>query len=145
MKDFQDLFDGLHPRDYRTEPIFRTETDKNAVIQDLFPHYTSTNPAHRGNYGFLAFGKEVKGQTVEYHDRLCQWDREAAKRADDSLAANLPNGMDLYKYRRTAVYWEKWLSEYYGKPVTLHCIYSGLQAMNGYWWNAFGFTVGASK
>lgn len=128
-------------REAAIAPAFKTETDKSEYIPDLFPHYTSNNPAHRDAYGFLAFGEPVKGMSHEYLDRICQWDREASQRAYDEMVTRCPEGVQLYNFRRTAAYWEQWLSVYYGKPVTLHCIYSGLQAFNGYWWNSFGYTI----
>ena len=112
---------------------------KTKIIDDLFPHYTSKNKAHFSNAGNLAFGIEKPDMTVDYLDRLGEFDRGAYNRAYDVLEATRPEDVVAWRYSKTADYWERWLTEYYAKPVDLHCIFNGVQP-NGYAWVAFGYS-----
>ena len=107
---------------------FYHTSDKDAVL--AHSHYS--DPAYNGD-GAVIFGKEKKGISYEYADRLQQWEPE---KADSAWRKARTECGDKNTARRI----ESYLRHYYDDPkLNLVCIRTGTQPFNGYPWYAYGF------
>lgn len=107
-------------------------TSKTRPINDLDPHYT--NDAFRDR-DHLVWGSATEECSWDYSDRLWQWDYEAAKNAgqiaNDAIGSGCPRG--------SALYFEKWLSAYFGKPIELVGLITGVNRATGYSYKVYGY------
>lgn len=105
---------------------YQTTHDKQAVLHDN-PHYTD----HRFDQEQTIFGAEKSGLNYDYSDRFWQWDYDKAKRSAATASAS--------EAPHTAAWYERYLSEFFGKPVELCHIIAGVNKSNGYSYLVFGY------
>jgi len=98
-------------------------TSKDQVL--ACPHYSD----ERWRDAQLIYGTQGKTDEGAYSDRLWQWNYEAAERASAAT-----KGMS-----DSAARWEKWLSEYYQRPVVVRYILGGVNWSSGYNYYYVGF------
>lgn len=101
---------------------------KDVPLSNLHPHYTNEYYKHARS----VFGKETKGISYDYSDRLWEWDYEKSKAAFE-VANSSQHKKD------SANYFEVYLSEYFGKPVEILHILAGFNWANGYPYQVFGY------
>lgn len=113
----------MHPS-WNSYPYFYHTTDPDRTL--AYPHYSDRTFAASG--GACIYGDDkAQNDGGEYSDRLWQWEWDKAQAATDQCnAEGIPSN--------TARRWERWLSLYYGRPVTLTAIIAGARADNGYPW-----------
>ena len=83
-----------------------------------YPHYSS----ERFSYGKgeqLIFSDGGNGEWTNYSDRFSLWDKEACRRAKESVK-ELPDSQKQV----TGFYWQMWLEGYHDSPVMLHKIWA---------------------
>ena len=114
-------------------PVFRAEQGRDITLK-LSPHYLHDMPTFRSDQ--VVFGKEEDGLNWEYSDRLWGWDWDKAKAA-------WQKSIDECHTKGSADQVESFLSLYFGKPVDLVCVISGVNRGNGYPYNVYGFKYGA--
>ena len=102
------------------------KTNKNDIIHDC-PHYTEDLYKHPQ----IVFGEEVPGMHVEYSDRITEWDYKKSHAAMEVANKKVKT--------HTAEWYEAWLSEFFGYPVDVKCIWAGFNVYNGYPYQAIGF------
>jgi len=92
------------------------------------PHYTDK----RFNQAQTVFGAEEDNLHYDYSDRLVQWDSKKSAAAVD--AANESGAV-----KRSAEWYEKYLTAYCEKPVELKHVLAGVNWGNGYPYTVFGY------
>ena len=120
--------------DFMTEranykPVFHAVQDRDVPLK-LSPHYRHDMPMFEQEQ--VVFGKREDGLYWEYSDRLWEWDR---KKAEDSW--KIASEAGHVKGSANAI--QAYLSAYFGKPVDLVCVISGVNRGNGYPYNVYGF------
>ena len=113
--------------DFFRDWVYPATFDKNKVLETS-PHYTD----HRFKKPQTVFGQEEDGIGYDYSDQLWEWDynkaEESAKIANESGA--LP---------RTCLWYEVYLSAYFGRSIEIVHIISGVNVGNGYPYCVFGY------
>ena len=105
---------------------YGTTQDKAYPLQTM-PHYTDESFRH----GKTVFGKVPAtefghaGLEYVYSDRLQQWDYDKAAQATEAAKAS-------GHAPRSCLWYEAYLSAYFGKPVTIEHIVAGFNWSNGY-------------
>ena len=101
--------------------------DKNQIIPNYAPHYTNDEFKQMK----VVFGEKCKTDDAHYSDRLWQFDPaksdKARKVADQACTRN------------TALWVEKYLSEYFGRPVDVKYIMAGHNWSNGFPYQFFAW------
>lgn len=109
--------------------FYRGAEQRRDVPLYTSPHYTD----RRFNEAQTVFGAEQDGLHYDYSDRLFQWNPQ---KADD--AVNTANGSGTVK--RSADWYEQYLSAYCDKPVELKHVLAGCNVATGYPYIVFGYT-----
>ena len=102
-------------------------TNKNVPLETQ-PHYTN----HRFDEAQVVFGEKINGLSWDYYDRLQQWDYEKSESA-------WKNSVDKNLVKRSANFYENYLSEYFGKKIEIVCIMAGVNRSNGDPYCVFGY------
>lgn len=102
-------------------------TDKNAQIADYAPHYTNSY----FKTARVVWGREEKGLSWDYSDRIWEWDYEKAEQSAKLASEKHPT--------RTAAWVEVYLSAFFGKDIEVVCIMAGFNVSNGYPYQVFGY------
>lgn len=126
-QDIMNMLTTRHMRRDDRSPGVGT-SDKNAVLQNLYPHYTNEYYRHPRS----AFGREVDGIEYAYSDRLLEWDYSKHQAAWEH-AKN--NGLTT----QTCAFFEAYLSTYFDRPVEILHILAGWNWGNGYPYQVFGY------
>lgn len=107
---------------------YRYHTNSRNTALYTQPHYTNDyfkTPR-------IVFGKEAKGLNTAYDDRMQSWDYEKYNQS-----WNEAKNSDVVF--RSADFYEKFLSLYFGKKIKLICVWSGFNVSNGYPYSCFGW------
>jgi hypothetical protein len=118
---------------YWQDYVYPSTNDKRKVLETQ-PHYTDD----RFSREQTVFGRKPKGSYghehlhYDYSDRLWQWNYEKAKEAS---AAAQASGHPI----RSCLYYEVYLSTYFGKQVEIEHIVAGVDQSTGYPYCAFGY------
>jgi hypothetical protein len=126
MKDWDDIpFEDLVKRMQRSsEPPVNKSWNKKLP----YPHYSDRS----WDTAQVMFGKEEKGLTWEYSDRLWQWDH---KKSQESYSmAGETHGL------HTPAYYQEYLRLFYDDAkLQLKCIKGGTNSSSGFAYYVFGF------
>lgn len=136
----------MKPKDSEFEPppLNSWTTSKDCHINDD-PHYTDVrfhnpDPNSLGYVERTIFGRPRKNRrelTYNYSDRLQQWNYDAHKRAWEAALKKAE--------RKTAAFYEVYLSEYHEKNIILEHIIGGINQASAYSYLVFGFTEKEEK
>jgi len=107
-----------------------TETDLDEELPDLDPHYLDERFKHGKK--LTVFGSERAGLFYNHSDRIIS--TEATEAADRSGAK-----------RKTARWFQEYLTAFHGEPVKLEHILVGVNGMSGYAYHAYGYTLLSEK
>jgi hypothetical protein len=114
----------LNPWGYeRVDELFNTvysTNDLDDILHDE-PHYTDSRFAIMQ----VVYDTGKEGKSGAYSDRIAEWNYNKHRQAWE-IAYN--SGIT----RHTARYYEKYLSEYYDKKITITKIYAGYNVATGY-------------
>lgn len=108
----------------RLRPIAKTKTEN----LNSNPHYSDSYFKKERTI----YGKPNNNLEYVYSDRLYQWDYEKASESWIKAEEKYGNEDTVRKY-------EFYLSEYYNKQVEINHIIAGVNASNGFPYQAFGF------
>ena len=104
------------------------------VVQDMdtplhvCPHYSD----RRFDREQTVFGAGAEGLGYDYSDRLYQWDSDKQTRAR-AVAESSGAG------KRTARFYQAYLSAYFGKEIALRHVLAGVNRSDGYPYLVFGY------
>lgn len=125
---------GIKDHDY----ILKSTSDKSVILKTN-PHYSDerfkkpqtvfcTTPDKIKLEHNIPY---IKGLSYVYSDRLIQWDWKAHDNAWEYASEKYP--------KKTANFYEKYLSIYFKKEIELIHIVSGVNRSNGYSYQIFGY------
>lgn len=115
-------------------PALRSRAGIDRMAVWPFPHYTSP----LWNTPQTVFGAATGGLEYVDSDRLVQWDPDGHRRARKA-AETAVEGENGGGKRRTAAYWEAYLTSYYGRPVVLAHALAGVDMASGHPIYSLGF------
>lgn len=94
-----------------------------------FVHYTS----EWFKTARTVYGTERLGLEYNYSDRLCESNIDAHRKAVEAAnVSHAPKGSCLW--------WEEYLSSYWGHSTKIHHILAGFNLLSGYSYLVFGYT-----
>ena len=115
---------------FRVWKSYRHHSDANRAISDLSPHYSESNFRKYGDH--LVYGSIEGADSWDYSDRLYQWGYEKYREAW-AIASKSDTAKD------SAARIEVFLSEYFGKPIVLVGLVTGVNRGNGYPYRVYGY------
>jgi hypothetical protein len=111
----------------RREYSYPSTNNMDAILEDC-PHYSD----NRFKNDQTIFGKEEKGLGYDYSDRICQWNYAKAEAASKKATED---GFT----RRTARWYQAYLSNFFDRKIVLKHIIAGVNRSNGYPYLIFGY------
>lgn len=115
--------------------------DSLRYLNDFAPHYSRDAERLKRHGGeFTIFGAPQEGLKYDYSDHLANWDRDKSARSYAAAVEKYPLSPPPYKKVSVELV-QEYLSLYFGEPVEVMHIVSGVNMSNGYPYQVFGYRV----